>query len=98
MSHLVNPSEFHLVRRLRRFTHGLRRLAARLFLAPLVAELDALRARQDQLEHRLHTLLGQTHDREALARRLAALEDAVIELREVLADAAASARDSAPVP
>jgi hypothetical protein len=82
MAYVVNPAEFRFLRRLRKFGPGLRRLASRVFLAPLYTELDALRQRQALLERQLHTLLGRATDQEATARRLAAIEDALIEMRE----------------
>jgi hypothetical protein len=84
MASYLDPAEYHVVRGLRRLAGGLRRLGARVFLAPLHAELRALRERQDVLERQLHALRGRAFDQDALARRLADLEDAVIELREVL--------------
>ena len=86
MAYVVNPAEFRFLRRLRKLAAGLRRLASRVFLAPLYAELDALRARQAQLEQQLHALLGRATDQDATARRLAAIEDALIELREQLSE------------
>src|SRR5438105_2131131 len=87
MPYEVNPAELRLARRLRRLGSGLRRLASRIFLAPLYGELKDLRERQDILERQLNAVLGRAYDQDAVARRLGALEDAVIELRELLAAA-----------
>jgi hypothetical protein len=81
MAAILDPAEYRLVRGVRRLAAGLRRVAARLLLAPLVAELAALRERQEELERQLSALRGRSFDHGALSRRLAALEDAVIELR-----------------
>jgi hypothetical protein len=89
VAYVVNPAEFRFLRRLRNLAAGLRRLTSRVFLAPLYAELDAVRARQAALEGQLNALLGRATDQDATARRLAAIEDALIELREHL-----GARDS----
>jgi hypothetical protein len=82
MTYEVHPAEFRLARRLRRMGSGLRRLASRIFLAPLYAELVELRGQQAQLERQLNSLLARAYDQDAVAHRLAALEDALIELRE----------------
>jgi hypothetical protein len=82
MAYEVTPAELRLARRLRRVGASLRRLLSRIFLAPLYAELNELRGRQDQLERQMNGLLGRACDQDATAHRLAALEDALIELRE----------------
>jgi hypothetical protein len=86
MAFEVHPAEYRALRRLRRFVAAVCRLASRVFLAPLYAELNELRARQDRLEHQLHALLGRAWDQEATTRRLAAIENALIELREQLVE------------
>jgi hypothetical protein len=86
VAYVFNPAEFRLLRRLRKLAAGMRRLASRVFLAPLYTELDALRARQAVLQRQLHALLGRATDQDATARRLAAIEDALIDLREQLGE------------
>jgi hypothetical protein len=78
---ILDLAEYRLVRGVRRLAGGLRRVAARVLLAPLYAELAALRERQEELERQLAAVRGRAFDHEALARRLAALEDAVIDMR-----------------
>jgi hypothetical protein len=82
MAAILDPAEYRLVRAVRRFGAGVRRVAARLLLAPVYAELAALRERQEELERQVAALRGRAFDQGAMARRLAALEDAVIELRQ----------------
>jgi hypothetical protein len=82
MPYEVNPADFRRARQLRRLASGLRRLVSRIFPAPLYREIKQLRDRVDLLERQLNTLQGRACDQEATAHRLAALEDAVIELRE----------------
>jgi uncharacterized protein YigA (DUF484 family) len=74
MADLVNP-EFVLVRSGRSMVRWLRRLATRILLVQVHAELAELRQRQDRLERQLHALLGRHYDNTAVAQRLAALED-----------------------
>jgi hypothetical protein len=74
MADLLNP-EFTLVQTGRRMVRWLRRLATRILLVQVHAELTELRQRQDRLERQLHTLLGMRYDNLAVAQRLAALED-----------------------
>jgi hypothetical protein len=84
MSYRADAMEPRPAGGLGRLGRGLRRLAARALLGPVYAELEELRARQHAAERRLHALGGRAADQDALARRLGALEDAVIELREAL--------------
>jgi uncharacterized coiled-coil protein SlyX len=88
MSNFPKP-EYALARRLHQVGWWLRRVATRLFLAPLHAELAELRARQERLERQLHALTGRADDYGAVARRLAALEDRLGEQE----DGGPSARD-----
>lgn len=74
MDNLVNP-EYALVKHGRRLVRWLRRLATRILLVQVHAELAELRERQDRLERQLHTLLGRHYDNSAVAQRLAVLED-----------------------
>jgi hypothetical protein len=82
MAAILDPAEYRLVRGVRRLAASVRRVASRLLLAPIYAELAALRLRQEELERQVAALRGRAFDQEATARRLAALEDAVIELRQ----------------
>jgi hypothetical protein len=81
MANLVN-AEYALVRTARRLVRGLRRLATRILLVQIHAELAELRERQDRIERQLHALLGRHYDNLAVAQRLAALEDHVRELQD----------------
>lgn len=74
MANLVNP-EYTLVRSGRSVVRWLRRLATRILLVQVHAELAELRQRQDRLERQLHALLGRHYDNIAVTQRLAALED-----------------------
>jgi hypothetical protein len=74
MVNLLNP-EYTLVRSGRNVVRWLRRLATRILLVQVHAELAELRQRQDRLERQLHVLLGRHYDNTAVAQRLAALED-----------------------
>lgn len=74
MANLVNP-EYALVRSGRSVVRWLRRLATRILLVQVHAELAELRQRQDRLERQLHALLGRHYDNTAVTQRLAALED-----------------------
>jgi hypothetical protein len=85
MAYKANPAELRLAQRLRRMRSALRHLLSRIFMAPLYAELNELRARQDLLQSQLNLALARAYDQEALARRLAALEDALLEWREQIA-------------
>ncbi len=78
---ILDPAEYRLIRGIRSLGAGVRRVASRLLLAPVYAELTALRQRQEELERQLAAVRGRAFDQTALARRLADLEDAVIELR-----------------
>jgi Tfp pilus assembly protein PilN len=78
MANLLN-AEYTLVQSGRRAVRWLRRLATRILLVQVHAELTELRERQDRLERQLHALLGQRYDSLAAAQRLAALEDRVRE-------------------
>lgn len=81
MSNWVNP-EYALVNSGRRVVRWLRRLATRILLVQVHAELSELRERQDRLERQVNMLLGRHYDNLAVASRLAALEDHVRELQE----------------
>jgi hypothetical protein len=74
MANLVNP-EYTLVRSGRSVVRWLRRLATRILLVQVHAELAELRQRQDRLERQLHALLGRHYDNTAVTQRLATLED-----------------------
>ncbi|HEY7311622.1 MAG TPA: hypothetical protein VH643_19820 [Gemmataceae bacterium] len=74
MANLVNP-EYTLMRSGRSVVRWLRRLATRILLVQVHAELTELRQRQDRLERQLHALLGRHYDNIAVTQRLAALED-----------------------
>ena len=74
MANLLNP-EYTLVQTGRRMVRWLRRLATRILLVQVHAELAELRERQDRLERQLHALLGRHYDQIATAQRLATLED-----------------------
>ncbi len=76
MSNLLN-AEYVLVRSGRRLVRWLRRLATRILLVQVHAELAELRERQDRLERQLHVLLGRHYDNRAIAQRLADLEDRI---------------------
>jgi hypothetical protein len=78
MANLVNP-EYALVKSGRRVVRWLRRLATRVLLVQVHAELAELRERQDRLERQLHALLGRHYDNTAVAQRLAVLEDHIRE-------------------
>jgi hypothetical protein len=78
MANLLN-AEYALVQSGRRVVRWLRRLATRILLVQVHAELTELRERQDRLERQLHALLGRHYDNLAAAQRLAALEDCVRE-------------------
>jgi Tfp pilus assembly protein PilN len=80
MANLLN-AEYTLVQSGRRVVRWLRRLATRILLVQVHADLNELRERQDRLERQLHTLLGRHYDGVAAAQRLAALEDSVRELQ-----------------
>jgi hypothetical protein len=80
----LGQAEHQALRGLRRLAEGLRRFARRLFLGPLYADLDQLRARQEELELQLAAVRGRVFDHDALARRLAAIEDLLIEVRASL--------------
>jgi hypothetical protein len=80
MANLLN-AEYTLVQSGRRVVRWLRRLATRILLVQVHADLNELRERQDRLERQLHTLLGRHYDGVATAQRLAALEDSVRELQ-----------------
>jgi hypothetical protein len=84
MGSFLNPAEYQIVRGLRRFAEGLRRVAGRVFLGPVYAEVQRLRTRQEELELQLAAVRGRAFDQAALARRLAAIEDLLIELRASL--------------
>ena len=75
---MVNP-EYVLVRSGRRMVRWLRRLATRILLVQVHAELAELRERQDRIERQLHALLGRHYDDTAIAQRLAVLEDRIRE-------------------
>jgi Tfp pilus assembly protein PilN len=75
---MVNP-EYALVTSGRRVVRWLRRLATRILLVQVHAELAELRERQDRLERQLHVLLGRHYDHTAVAQRLADLEDRIRE-------------------
>ena len=75
---MVNP-EYVLVRSGRRMVRWLRRLATRILLVQVHAELAELRERQDRIERQLHALLGRHFDNTAVAQRLAVLEDRIRE-------------------
>jgi uncharacterized protein YigA (DUF484 family) len=75
---MVNP-EYVLVRSGRRVVRWLRRLATRILLVQVHAELAELRERQDRIERQLHALLGRHYDNTAIAQRLAVLEDRIRE-------------------
>jgi Tfp pilus assembly protein PilN len=81
MANLLNP-EYVLLRSGRRVVRWLRRLATRILLVQVHAELAELRERQDRLERQLHALLGRHYDHIATAQRLAALEDRIHEWEE----------------
>jgi hypothetical protein len=78
MTNPFNP-EYTLVRGGRNVVRWLRRLATRILLVQVHAELSELRERQDRLERQLHALLGRHYDQLAANQRLAALEDCVRE-------------------
>ncbi len=80
MANLLH-AEYALVQSGRRLVRWLRRLATRILLVQVHAELTQLRQRQDRLERQLHTLLGRHYDNLAAAQRLAALEDCLREMR-----------------
>ena len=80
MANLLN-AEYTLVQSGRRVVRWLRRLATRILLVQVHAELTELRERQDRLERQLHALLGRHYDSIAAAQRLACLEDSVRELQ-----------------
>jgi hypothetical protein len=84
MANISSPAEYQIVRGLRRFAEGLRRVAGRVFLGPVFRELERLRARQEELELQLAAVRGRAFDQAALARRLAVIEDLLIELRALL--------------
>jgi cell division protein FtsB len=92
MANLVNP-EYVLVKSGRRVVRWLRRLATRVLLVQVHAELAELRERQDRLERQLHALLGQHYDNMAVAQRLAVLED---RLREEYHSAEEGCEESQP--
>ena len=75
---MVNP-EYVLVRSGRRAVRWLRRLATRILLVQVHAELAELRERQDRLERQVHALLGRHYDNMAISQRLAVLEDRIRE-------------------
>ncbi|HEY7425729.1 MAG TPA: hypothetical protein VH682_15980 [Gemmataceae bacterium] len=75
---MVNP-EYVLVRSGRRVVRWLRRLATRILLVQVHAELAELRERQDRIERQLHALQGRHYDNTAVAQRLAVLEDRIRE-------------------
>jgi len=75
---MVNP-EYVLVRSGRRVVRWLRRVATRILLVQVHAELAELRERQDRIERQLHALLGRHYDNTAIAQRLAVLEDRIRE-------------------
>jgi hypothetical protein len=81
MANLLN-AEYAFVRTGRGVVRWLRRLATRILLVQVHAELAELRERQDRVERQLHALLGRRYDNLAVASRLAALEDHVRELQE----------------
>jgi hypothetical protein len=76
MTNLVNP-EYVLMRSGRRVVRWVRRLATRILLVQVHAELAELRERQDRIERQLHALLGRHYDNTAVAQRLAVLEDRI---------------------
>jgi hypothetical protein len=76
MTNLLNP-EYTLVHTSRKVVRWLRRVATRILLVQVHAELTELRARQDRLERQLNALLGRHYDNVATAQRLAVLEDHV---------------------
>jgi hypothetical protein len=78
MANLTNP-EYALVTSGRRVVRWLRRLATRILLVQVHAELAELHERQDRLERQLHALLGRHYDNTAVAQRLADLEDRIRE-------------------
>lgn len=78
MANLVNP-EYTLVQFGRRAVRWLRRVATRILLVQIHAELDEMRQRQDRLERQVHALLGRHYDGIAVAQRLAVLEDLIRE-------------------
>lgn len=78
MANLVNP-EYTLVQYGRRLVRWLRRIATRILLVQIHAELDEIRQRQDRLERQVHTLLGRHYDGIAVAQRLVVLEDLIRE-------------------
>jgi hypothetical protein len=82
MANLLNP-EYTLVQTGRRAVRWLRRLATRILLVQVHAELTELRERQDRLERQLHALLGRHYDQIATAQRLAALEDRLRQWEEL---------------
>jgi Tfp pilus assembly protein PilN len=81
MTNLLNP-EYTLVQGGRRVVRWLRRLATRILLVQVHAELAELRERQDRLERQLHALLGRHYDQVAAAQRLASLEDRIRQWEE----------------
>ncbi len=81
MANLLNP-EYTLVQTSRCAVRWLRRLATRILLVQVHAELTELRERQDRLERQLHALLGRHYDQVAVAQRLASLEDHVRQWEE----------------
>jgi hypothetical protein len=82
MANLLNP-EYTLIRAGREVVRWLRRLATRILLVQVHAELSELHERQDRLERQLHALLGRHYDNIAVAQRLAALEDHVRQLQRI---------------
>ncbi len=80
MANLLN-AEYTLVHSGRRVVRWLRRVATRILLVQVHAELTELRERQDRLERQVHTLLGRHYDGIAATLRLACLEDSVRELQ-----------------
>jgi hypothetical protein len=98
MGNYLGPAEHQAVRGLRRFAEGLRRLARRIFLGPVFAELEQLRARQEELERQLAAVRGRAFDHDALARRLAAIEDLLMELHATLPPVAAEEAEQALQP
>jgi hypothetical protein len=93
MGTFFNPAEYQIVRGVRRFAEGLRRVAGRVFLGPVYTELQRLRARQEELELQLAAVRGRAFDQAGLARRLAAIEDLLIELRASLPPGQPEARE-----
>lgn len=78
MANLLNP-EYTLMQYGRRLVRWLRRVATRIFLVQIHAELAEMRQRQDRLERQLHSILGRHYDNLATSQRLAVLEDLVRE-------------------